>query len=170
MNFPHLWDILPAADFSTALPRAAGELGAEVLAQVRPNGRILDHYRVTLGGSKIVEVKAPMATMALAPAGSSWMFRHQVWAKDIQLMRNMTSAWVNAHKLIQEKGAWVEDHEGNPVPEEQLLEILPGKTAAIRFSVVIGEDQNLELALQTLPAAAEVLMGKPAFRGYVYKA
>jgi hypothetical protein len=166
MQFPHLWDILPAADFSTALPRAAGELGAEVIAQVRPNGRILDHFRVTLGGSRIVEVRASMAAMALAPAASTWVFRHQVWAKDIQLRRNMTTGpWVNAHRLIEEKAAWVEDAGGNRIEEQELRETLEGKTAAVRFGVAISEDQNLELVLQTLPAAAEVLMGKPAFRG-----
>jgi hypothetical protein len=166
MNFPHVWDILAAADFSTAQPRAQGELVAEVLAQVRPNGRVLDHYRVTLGGNKILEVKASMVAMALAPTSSTWIFRHQVWLKDVIIRRNMTStAWVNAHKLIQEKAAWVETVDGQPVPEEEVLEALPGKSAAIRFAVNIAGDQNLELNLQSLPAAAETLMGKPAFRG-----
>jgi hypothetical protein len=166
MNFPHVWDILAAADFGTAQPRAQGELVAEVLAQVRPNGRVLDHYRVTMGGSKIIEVKASMAAMALAPANSTWMFRHQVWPKDVIIRRNMTStAWVNAHKMIQEKTAWVESEDGQQVPEEEILEVLTGRTAAIRFAVNIAGDQNLELNLQSLPAAAETLMGKPTFRG-----
>jgi hypothetical protein len=168
MNFPHTWDVLVAVDFNTALPRAAGQLGAEVIAQVRPNGRILDHYRVTLGGSKIIDVKASMAAMALAPAASSWVFRHQVWPKDVVIRRNMTTGpWINANKLIEEKNAWVETMDGVAVPEQEILEVLPGRSAAVRFAVAIGEDQNLELVLQTLPAAAEVLMGKPAFRGYV---
>jgi hypothetical protein len=41
-------------EFASAAPRNPGELGVEVLAQIRPNGRILDHFRVTLGGSKFL--------------------------------------------------------------------------------------------------------------------
>jgi hypothetical protein len=166
MNFPHTWDIFKAADFATAAPRAAGELGMEVAAQVRPNGRILDHFRVTLGGSKIVDVTAPMTKLMLVDGASPWKFRYQVWPRDIVVRRNMTTtAWINALDLLAEKKAWVEDGEGNAVENELVLETVGDGRAAIRFAVVIGEDKNMELNLHALPATAESLMGKPTFRG-----
>jgi hypothetical protein len=58
MNFPPEEEVFGAEQFETAAPREAGELGLELMAQVRPNGRILDHFRVTLGGSKIIDVSA----------------------------------------------------------------------------------------------------------------
>jgi hypothetical protein len=39
----------------TASPRANSEFCAEVMVQVRPNGRIMDHWRIALGGSAILE-------------------------------------------------------------------------------------------------------------------
>jgi hypothetical protein len=166
MNFPHTWDIFKAADFATAAPRAAGELGMEVAAQVRPNGRILDHYRVTLGGSRIVDVSTSMAKLSLVDGASPWKFRYQVWPRDIAIRRNMTTtAWINVTDLLAEKKAWVEDGEGNAVESELVLETVGDSRAAIRFAVVIGEDRNMELNLHLLPTSAENLMGKPTFRG-----
>jgi hypothetical protein len=52
-------------------------------------------------------------------------------------------------------------------PPEAVVEAMKadGVSAAIRFAVAIGGDQRLVLALQGLPASADQLMGKPAFRG-----
>jgi hypothetical protein len=154
-----------ARTFKTTLPITAGELFAGVSAQVLPNGRISDGYRVTLGESKIVNIKAEMSAMGLAPASTTWFFRHQIEAKDIQLRSNMTSGeWFDAHKLIEDKVAWVEDGKGHRVKEEEVLQMLSGRAAAIRFAVVLSEDARLELNLQTLPAAAEVLIREPGFK------
>ena len=43
MEFPPDWEVMAADDFTTARPRNAGLCSMELLAQVRPNGRILDH-------------------------------------------------------------------------------------------------------------------------------
>jgi hypothetical protein len=58
MEFPPRSEVLEADLFATAVPRDPGDLGAEVLAQVRGTGQIADHFRVTLGGSKILDVSA----------------------------------------------------------------------------------------------------------------
>ena len=53
----------PATDFELAAPRITGDYTVEILAQARPNGRVMDHWRVTLGGTKILQAEIEIATV-----------------------------------------------------------------------------------------------------------
>ena len=53
MDFPHDWVVLAAEEFETAAPRVNGDVTMEVLAQLRPSGRILDNFRVALASMLI---------------------------------------------------------------------------------------------------------------------
>jgi hypothetical protein len=163
-DFPPSWEVFNADQFNIAAPRNPGELGMEFLAQVRPNGHILDHYRISLGGSKIVDVSGPMA--AIFPGvPAMWKLRYQIWPRDVEIRRNMsTSNWVNINNLLAAKEAWIEEN-GAAVQQDAVLEQLEGKKAALRFAITIGDNQAMQLVVQSLPASAETLMGKPAFRG-----
>jgi hypothetical protein len=55
MDFPHDWTVLAAEELETATPRVTGDVTIEVMAQLRPSGRILDNFRVALAGSKALE-------------------------------------------------------------------------------------------------------------------
>ena len=168
MEFPPDWDILPATDFTTASPRNAGECGMELLAQVRPNGRILDHYRITLGGSRILDVSCQLSAMLMAPASSGIKFKYSIWPRDILIRRNMTSsAWSDVYELLAARGGTAEMPEGTPIPQDALLEDLreSGRSASVRFATVVGEDSRMQLQLQCLPASATALSGKPVLRG-----
>jgi hypothetical protein len=165
MEFPPRYVILDADRFATAEPREPGDLGAEVLAQVRSTGRIADHFRVTLGGSRIIDVSAPLAAM-MQGVPSTWQFRFQVWPRDVEIRRNIVSTtWLNVHSQLAAKEAWIVDQDGVQIPQEVVMEEIQEKRAAFRFIVVISDSANLELMLQALPAAKETLTGKPAFRG-----
>jgi hypothetical protein len=60
MEFPpKAWDVFPAEQFDTALPRDPGELGMELLVQMRDNGRIQDHFRIALSGTKLLKALLP---------------------------------------------------------------------------------------------------------------
>jgi hypothetical protein len=154
------------------MPRAAGELGAELLVQARPNGRMLDHFRVTMGGSRILDVSFPVSKIINLPAAANaWKLKMQVWPRDVILRRNMTtSEWVNLDAIIAAKDGCVvtvaEDRE-TVVPHAEVLASLEelGAAAAVRYAVVVSGDQHLVLMLQGMPATAETLAGKPAFRG-----
>jgi hypothetical protein len=101
MEYPPEWEAFDMEEFSKACPRVSGNLGMELLMQVRPNGRMLDHYRVTLGGAKILDVNFAMATVIKLPAATAWRLRHQVWPKDVELRRNMTtSTWMDISDLV----------------------------------------------------------------------
>jgi hypothetical protein len=168
MEFPHNWDIFEMEQFAAATPRAAGELGMELAMQVRPNGRMLDHYRVTLGGSRILDVSFGMAKLVNLPAAATWNLKLQVWPRDLSIRRNMTtSEWQNLETLIAAKDASVFAADDSVLPPADVLATLgTGEAnAAMRFAVVIGSDQHLLLMLQGLPATADFLEGRPTFRG-----
>jgi hypothetical protein len=168
MEYPPSWQIFDMELFSSALPRAAGELTGELLVQARPNGRMLDHFRVTLGGSRILDITFPMASVLALPAAAGWRLKMQTWPRDISLRRNMTSAeWVSLDSIIAAKDGVVHNADDGMVPHEEVLKAIQEAevSAAVRYAVVIGGDQRLQLMLQGMPASAEALMGKPAFRG-----
>jgi hypothetical protein len=171
MEFPPEWNVVNAEQFAKAQPRAAGNLGMELLVQARPNGRMLDHFRVSLGGSRILDVSFPVVSLVSAPRARTWRAKFQVWPRDVEIRRNMTtSAWLDFSTLVATKECQVwseEGEEGTLVPHDVVLTTLSeaGAAASIRYAVVIGGDQRMALSLQGLPASVDQLQGKPAFRG-----
>jgi len=165
---PDSWRIFDAAEFSTATVNSPEDLGVELMAQARPNGRILDHFFFAVGGAKILEVEISMASLFNNNRYKDWSFCYQSWPKDIIIRRNMTtSAWLDVPELIRLRQAVVKDLDDQVVPIEDVAASVNshGTGAAIRWAIVIGEDERLRLQLSALPASADVLAGKPAFRG-----
>jgi hypothetical protein len=170
MDFsPEEWGVFPAEEFNTAAPRAAGQLYMELMIQVRPNGRMLDHCRISLGGTSVVDSQFDLDRVFSFPAASDWSARYQVWPKDIDLRLNMASTgWKDIAVMVASRDVIIIDkNSGEPVESEKVLEAIKasGSGASVRFAMIVGEDQAVHLQLQGLPAAATVLMGKPAFRG-----
>jgi hypothetical protein len=50
MEFPSDRAVFHTDMFGTAAPRSHGETIMELMMQARPNGRLLDHFRVATGG------------------------------------------------------------------------------------------------------------------------
>jgi len=73
----------------------------------------------------------------------------------------------NPEALVMELCAQVPDLGQRHRPHESLLEALDtsGNMAAFRYSVEIGEDQKMKLAVIGLPAVADTFQGKPLHRG-----
>ncbi len=163
--------IFPAADFSLAQPRFPGDWGAEVMAQVRSNGRITDHWRVALAGTKVLEATFKLAS--LLPAVTSlpaWTITYQYFPRDIVIRRNMTaSSWIDAMGLLAAHEFSVTDEAGELVAIQQVAEAIAGLAAkqntgsAIRWAVVATPANRIELQLQSLPCSANSLDGKPIF-------
>jgi hypothetical protein len=169
---PTSWDIFPLEEFGTAVPRASGALNMELLVQVRPNGRMLDHYRISLGGSRIIDAQFALAKLSSVQAVKSWKCRIQVWPRDVDLRRNMASTgWKDLAAMTASKDVVLVEDNDEPVESGRATTELQegGVGASVRYAVVVGEDQRLSLQLQGLPAPANTLMGKPAFRGYELK-
>ena len=155
--------------FNTATPTSdPGQFGIEMLAQIRDNGRILDHHRLVLGGSSIQESSISMTKMFSMPSLAGWKYKFQFWPRDVTIRRNMCSSiWVDASSMIASREAVVNDDNNTPVPMEAVMGTLQEKKleAAIRWVVVVGEDGRMKLQLHTLPCAAANLAGKPLLRG-----
>lgn len=175
MEFPPAWDVFPAEEYTTATPRNPQELGVELLVQVRPNGRMLDNFRFVIGGSELIELFIPLSAVLNIPDLPAWGLKYSVWGRDITIRRNMaTSAWFDAREMVQANEARVVDNDANPIDAKLYLDI--GDAAAdrgsssfsLRWAICVGEDNNMQLQLQALPAPESSFSGKPAFRVRVH--
>ena len=169
---PDTYFIFPAEHFETAGPRIIGDYTVEILAQARPNGRVMDHWRVVLGGSKALE--AEVYLVKLVPAAATlpkWRLTFQQWPRDLTIRRNMTtSGWVDLLTLLAANEVSVLSDTGANVLNPGVVEALSGlqdkssNSASCRWAVCVGEDGKLELQLQFLPCLVNLLTGKPIFR------
>jgi hypothetical protein len=155
--------------FATSTPKKdPGEIGVELLAQIRNTGRILDHHRLVIGGTKLQTVLVPLTKMYDLPALTGWKFKFQFWPRDATIRRNMcTSVWVDVASILTSREAVAVDNDNGQIPQEAVIgEITKAEAqAAIRWAVVVGEDSKMRLNLQLLPATADTLAGKPLLRG-----
>lgn len=174
MEFPPTgWEIFEDKDFETGSTHKPGSHVLELLVQARPSGRCADHWRLILGGSKILEAEVNLATICRSAALAPYKIVFQAWPKDVVIRRNMTtSAWLDGQSLLarREFTCFRVGSEG-PCQEDEILqemakeEDIGKKSFSLRFAVVAGHDNFLHLELQGLPAADTNLMSKPALVG-----
>ena len=175
MEFPPAsWDVFPAADFETTGPRDPGELGVELMVQARANGRLLDHFRITVGGTSLITTKFNLASVMSHKEVPDWNVVIAAWPRDINIRRNMaTGPWMDLKDLISSNDARIESPEGVAVDSKLFLDYSDSiadkmaNSASIRWSVCVGEDNRPCLALMALPAPSSTFSGKPLFKGYV---
>ena len=145
----------------------------ELMAQVRPNGRVMDHWRVALGGSRILTANIELAKICRSPTVAPYRVEFQAWPRDVILRRNMTSsAWLDGLELLARREFVVyKQGEDEACQEDHLLEVLATETDlamksfAFRFCVGVGADRRPTLELQGLPGGATTITSKPAFVG-----
>jgi hypothetical protein len=175
MEFPSDWDIRPQEDFDlacTALASSEEPALVQLLAQLRPTGRILDNFRLSIGGSQILEAELDLGAMIPTETLQGYRLAFQYWPRDIAIRRNMmSSSWQDVPNLVAANNATVLDPTGAGVPSAEfhhILEELPDEGpegCAIRWAVVVGEDGHLKLQLQSLPSDAPSLNGRPLTKG-----
>ncbi len=84
------WD-----DFDTASANMVGDYTLEIFAQLRNTGRILDHFRCVLGGSKHLKINASLTDMFPNECFRGWRYRTQKSPSEVVIRKNMfSSAWV----------------------------------------------------------------------------
>ena len=173
MEFPPAnWDIFPVEEFATAAPRVNSECSVELMAIVRPNGRVMDHWRLATGGTKLLSVTLELATIIPAAAVlPKCKITYQQWPADIAIRRNMTtSQWHNVKALLSANEFSAADEQDKAVECQTIvknLQALPNRSiisAALRWAVCVSEDQRLEIQLQSLPAPVATLSSKPIFK------
>jgi hypothetical protein len=143
--------------------------------QARPNGRIIDHTRIVLGGTEMVNVKIGMRKIFNSPALEGMELKFSSWPGDIQLRRNTTSSdWIDVIEMLEAREATVVGQDDLEKPQEEVLEMLemPGGSrsvrlrhaAAIRWATKVGVGNTVELVLESLPESARFLNSKPIMR------
>lgn len=174
MEFPPpKWDFFSADHFETAAVRSPGELGMELLVQVRDNGRIQDHFKIVLGGNSLLTARLPMRDVYKVADFPEWFVSYSKWPADVLFNRNrLTTPWACLTELIKSKEAIVHDAAERMVPYEDVLGALgeqkkkAGEPAcAIRWAAGIGDGQKTVLHVQCLPTSATILNGKPLTKG-----
>ncbi len=165
------WNVFDSEDFEAAEARDPGDLGMELLAQVRPNGRIQDHFRIVLGGRQALEVKTSFGLLYGCSKYKDFKLRMQTWPRDIVIRRNSaTSNWKDMYDLLSERNAEVIDGEGKQVPADLVVrtlndEIIPaGGAASVRWAVVIGDDRTMRLDMTSLPASEASIAARPVLK------
>ncbi len=172
MEFPPDWDCFPLQDFDTAAVRNPLNRGVELLTQARPNGRLLDHNRLVLGGDELIVVKVAFSAFMYGGEVPDWILCYSLWPRAIRIKRNMVSSeWDDVRSLFAANDARVELSNGQAVEQKSVLDYFDGisdktaNSAAFRWAVVVGDDGRMKLGLQSLPAPAASFTSKPVFCG-----
>jgi hypothetical protein len=112
-------------EFGTAAPRSHGETVIELMMQARPNGRLLDHFRVATGGREILEAIFNLTDVISNPELKGVVCKYQFWGWDVNLRKNMmTSAWMDAYNMINSNDLKLEGTDRKPIKAEVILKFL----------------------------------------------
>ncbi len=83
MEFPHTWEVLRAELLDTYQAPDTAELTAQLLAQLRPTGCILDGFQLVLGGTRILDAEVDLGVLIPAATFRKHKLRFQFWPRDI---------------------------------------------------------------------------------------
>jgi len=175
MDFPpEEWDIFPAEDFELAEPRDPGTCGVEVMVQIRNNGRIMDHFRLAVGGSAMLEVAIKLKQVIEHNEIPDITANLKIWPRDVKIRRNMTTSdWFDLMDLVKSRDITLIDpevgEEADPAGYITHVNGMGGdksKTScSMRWAVTVGPDSLLYLNLMSLPGTLTSFSGRPAFLG-----
>jgi hypothetical protein len=165
--------VYDGAAFDTANPIDPGDLGMEVMAQARSSGRIIDNFRVVIGGSRILQAEFTTNINFSGDLIPSTALDLQKRPADILIRRNLTtSEWFDAVGLLRSRELIAgRDESEDEDQNDDLLTLIDAlqdpasAQAALRWAVVVGEDQRPQLQLQALPASASTLNSRPLLKG-----
>jgi len=174
MEFPpDEWDTFPAEAFELAACRDPGDLGVELMAQARPNGRLVDHCRLVLGSSKPVDVLFELKDITTIRSPPPWRLSYTTWPREIIIRRNMASTtWFDIKDLVAQRDILVtvveSDDEIDPADFAGVFDGSSSNTVtstSIMWAVGAGAYGRVQLLLQSLPFCANTLNSKPLFKG-----
>jgi hypothetical protein len=120
----------------------------------------------------ILEKNLDLGQLIPVDVFKGYRLQFQHWPRDIQIWRNMlSSAWLDVPALICSNEAQVTDESGREVAADQFMETLESlpedgpESSSVRWAVIIGENGEPRLQLQSLPSDAVSLSGRPATKG-----
>jgi hypothetical protein len=156
MEFPPAeYDVFDAREFENARARGAGDYVMEVMLQMRPNGRCLDHFRVALTGT-VLETQVKATNVFRAPILAKYRLTFQAWPRDLRIRRNMTSTeWTDVYTAISANEVFVSMEEtGESAPTEEIKAVFEGikesfnKSAATTLQIWVSSVSNIRLHIE----------------------
>jgi hypothetical protein len=95
---------------------------AELFAQVRDNRRILDDFKIVLGGTDCLE--ANLGKIFNDPVIASHTISIQRWPRDLDLRKGLLSSlWKDIAMLVSARDASVLDELGAGIPASEFLKM-----------------------------------------------
>jgi hypothetical protein len=163
----HLYKaIRPSSGFTVDEAPTSSAHTAELFAQVRDNGRLLDDTRIVLGGNEVFDATFKLGLLVDDDDISNWSIRIQQWPRDLRLRKGLLSSlWTDLSAVVPE----VTDAEGAGVTAATFLRSFvaaeeESAAAAIRWAVVLNDRGRLAAQLQGMPATAATLNRRPALK------
>ena len=159
----------PIDEYATARVQGYSNIAVELHATVRPTGRAMDAFQFRVGGD-VFNVEARLDSFIPLPEFKGWVIRFQQRPANILIRPNMaTSVWQCLAALVMMNEADIFDASGSGIAAGEFVRFLNNleeepDAASFRWAVVTTDAMGIGLQLQTLPASASVLCGKPALR------
>ncbi len=85
MEFPGRWDVFPMEEYPTAIARSPRKAVIEVMAQARANGRLIDHFKVTINGSEVLNLNFLLSALFSVADMPDWRVQWDIWPRDIPI-------------------------------------------------------------------------------------
>ncbi len=145
-------EILQNAESGPGLPRRSAaqrcSLHSGVFAQVRDNGRILDVFKIVLGGTDCLKAQFSLSKIFSDPVLASYTISLQRWPRDLDLRKGLLSRpWRDIAMLVSARDASVLDSEGAGIPASEFLKLIEQAeegpaSAAASWAVVLGSSET----------------------------
>jgi hypothetical protein len=125
MEFPADWTILPKDSFDLAVSRIEGLLTMELHAELRPSGQVLDAIKISVGGTKLLNVETSLFDLIPLDTFKGWLIKADFRPEDIIIRRNITmSAWIDSPALVMRREASLLDNSRAGIPAAKFLRYL----------------------------------------------
>jgi hypothetical protein len=100
MEFPPDWRVDNLGDFYVAIATLAtsgDKVATELLAQLRPNGQVLDNFKFVVNVTQILDTELDFERLLPSAPLKGYQLRYQYWPRDITIRWNLTTSnWFDA--------------------------------------------------------------------------
>jgi hypothetical protein len=120
MEFPGRWDVFSMEEYPNAIARSLRKAGIEVMAKARANGRLIDHFKVTVNGTEVLNINFPLSALFSVADLPDWRVQWDIRPRDIPIRRTMcSSSWMDLNSGILSNKVFVFDDKG-PVQKDKI--------------------------------------------------
>jgi hypothetical protein len=172
MEFLPAWDVRTAVSFETIAGPDNGDITGQLVARLRNNDRIIDSFKMALGGTQICDANIDLGALLPGSPFKKYCLQFQFWPRNLAIRHNvMMSCWIDVTDTVEGNDASILNQKGGDTTAAEFHAMMASsstdapESAAFHLGLVISGDGLLKLQLQGLPAAAAWLSGHHQFKG-----